>query len=155
VAQDEANEAAFEAEGYYPTGPYAARLVQALRWLSDPACSESWQNLLIHQGLLINVTGTTTCQSPPQLTVTGVGERRWVYFGFSNVRRLRFPDYMIPFHEAQHMWTRFPSLTHLGMVVYMEPPITWRVVGLLLQSQTLERQAVVILPPSLCAKQCS
>ena len=148
VAQDEANEAAFEAEGYNPTGPYAGQIVRALRWLNDPACSQSWQNLLIHQGLLFNVSGTTTCQVPTHLTVTGVGERRWVYFGFSKVRRLRFPDYMIPFHEAQHMWTRFPSLTHLGMVVYMEPPITRRVVDLLLQSQTLERLAVVILPPA-------
>ena len=33
-------------------------------------------------------------------------------------------------------------------MVDMEPPITRRVVDLLLQSQTLERLAVVILPPS-------
>jgi len=46
------------------------------------------------------------------------------------------------------MWTRFPSLTHLGMVVYMELPITRRVVDLLPQLQTLERLAVVILPPA-------
>ena len=147
VEDDEANQAKFEAEGYFPDGPYAAQVIQTLRWLNDPACRQSWQNLLVHQGLLADVTAATTCQLPQRLTITGVGERSWMYLGFSNVRRLRFPDYMTPFHEAQHIWTRFPGLTHLGMVVYMEPPITRRVVDALLQSRTLERLAVVILPP--------
>lgn len=143
VEEDEATQAKYAAEGYYPDGPTAAQIVQILRWLNDPTCRQSWENLLVHQGLL---TGAT-CQLPPQLTITGIGERHWVYVGCSNVRRLRLPDYMTPFNEAQRMWARFPSLTHLGMVVYMEPPITRRVVEALLQSRTLERLAVVIVPP--------
>lgn len=146
VEEDETSQAKFEAEGYYPDGPYASQIVQILRRLNDPTCGQSWQNLLVHQRLLASVEATT-CQLPPQLTITGVGEKRWVYFDFSTVRRLRFPDYMTPFSEAQHMWTRFPSLTHLGMAVYTDPPITRRIVDILLQSPMLERLAVVILPP--------
>ena len=154
VGEDETCQAKFEAEGFYPDGPYASQITQILGWLNHPTCRQSWQNLLVHQSLLTDVE-TTTCQFPPQLTLTGIGEKRWVYFGFSNVRRLRFPDYMTPFSEAQRMWTRFPSLTHLGMVVYMDPPITRRVVDVLLQSQTLERLAVVILPPPYAPSQAA
>jgi hypothetical protein len=145
VKKDETSQAKFAAEGYYPDGPYPIQIGLILRYLNHPTCQQSWQNLLVHQRLLTSVD-TTTCQSPPQLTLTGVGERYWVYLGFSNVRRLRFPDYMTPFNEAQLMRTRFPSLTHLGMVVYMAPPITRRIVAVLLQSRTLERLAVVIVP---------
>lgn len=144
VKENGANEAKFEAEGYYQDGPYAKQLHEMIRWLNHPTCRESWQNLLIHQGLL---TVSSTCQMPRQLTITGVGEISWVYFGCSNVRRLRFPDYMTSFRQARYMWTLFKSLTHLGMVVYMEPPITRRIVDALLRSPTLERLAVVILPP--------
>jgi hypothetical protein len=150
VKEDEVNEAKFQEEGYYPDGPYASQIIQTLRWLNDPICCQSWQNLLIHQGLLmyhIGASQATVCQLPPKLTISGVGEIHWTNFGFSNVRRLRFSDYMTSFHEARHIWTRFPSLTHLGIVVYMDPPITRRVVDVLLQSPTLERLAVVILPP--------
>ena len=144
VNADKACQAKFEEEGYYPDGPYASQMIHIVRWLNDPACRQSWQNLLVHQGLLTCVEAIR-CQFPPQLTITGVGENLWVY-GLSNVRRLRLPDYMVPFNEAP-ICARFPSLTHLGMVVYMEPPITRRVVDVLLQSRTLERLAVVILPP--------
>lgn len=145
VEQDETCEAKFEAEGYYPDGPYASQIFQILQCLNDPTCRQSWQNLLVNQGLLPGVE-TTTCLLPPQLTITGVGEIYWAHLDFSNVRQLRFPDYMIPFNRARHIWTQFPSLTHLGMVVYTDPPIARRVVEVLLQSQTLERLAVVILP---------
>ena len=144
IEEDAAYQAKLEAEGYYPDGPYATQLLDMLRWLNHPACRQSWQNLLVHQGLLIS---PTTCEMPHQLTITGIGENNWVYYGFSNVRRLRFPDYMTSFYEARQMSARFPSLTHLGMVIYMEPPITRRIVDALLQSRTLERLAVVILPP--------
>jgi hypothetical protein len=149
VQIDEANEAKFQEEGYYPDGPYASQIIQTIRWLNDPICRQSWQNLLIHQGLLndeITLIQTTTCRIPPLVTIIGVGEIRWWNFDFSYARQLRLSDYMTSFREAQHLLTRFPSLTHLGMVVYMDPPITRRVVDILLQLQTLERLAVVILP---------
>jgi hypothetical protein len=146
VEEDETRRAKFEAEGYYPDGPYISHVAQIFRWLTHHTCRQSWQNLLVHHALLFEPEGLA-CQLPSQLTITGVGERRVVYSGFFNVRRLRYPDYMTPFDEARHMWMRLPNLTHLSMVVYMEPPITRRVVDVLLQSRTLERLAVVILPP--------
>ena len=145
VQKDKTCEAKFAEEGYYADGPYARSMDHIVRWLNHPTCQQSWQNLLVHQALL-TIMGTTTYLSPPQLTITGVGEKRLMYPGFSNVRRLRLPDCMVSFSEAQLMWTRFPSLTHLGMVVYMEPPITRRIVDALLQSRMLERLVVVIAP---------
>ena len=146
VQNDETRQAIFASEGYYPDGPYARQMSLILGWFNHPTCRQSWQNLFIHRSSLDSVE-TPTCQLPPQLAIIGIGESRWMYLDFSNVRRLRFPDYMTPFSEARLMWTRFPSLTHLGMVVYMDPPITRRIVDVLLQSQMLERLAVVISPP--------
>jgi len=128
-------------------GPYITQIGQILGWLNDPTCLQSWQNLLVHRSLLFSMK-TQTWQLPSQLTIIGVGEIRGMCPGFSNVRRLRLPDYMLPFSEAQLMWTRFPSLTHLAMVVYMDSPITRQIVDVWLQSWTLERLAVVITLPS-------
>jgi hypothetical protein len=143
VKKDETSQAKFAAEGYYPDSPSTIQIGQILQWLSHPTCRQSWQNLLIHQNFL----EITTYQSPPQLTLTGVGENRWMYLGVSKVRRLRFPDHMLRWHEAHHIQPRFLSLTHLGMVVYEDPPITRQILVILLQSRTLERLAVVIVPP--------
>jgi hypothetical protein len=145
VKKDETCQAKFAAEGYYPDGPCTVQIGKILRWLNHSTCRQSWQNLLVPQKLLANVE-TVACQSPPQLTLTGVGEHYWEYLGVSNVRRLRFLDYMTPFSEAHLMRTRFPSLTHLGMVVYMDPSITRGIINVLLRSRTLERLAVVIVP---------
>ena len=143
VQKDETHQAKFAEEGYYPDGPYDSQMSLILGWFT---CRQSWQNLFVHRGLLDNVKAPT-CQLPPQLAIIGIGETSWIYPGFSNVRRLRFPDYMTPLSEAQLMWTCFPSLTHLGMVVYMDVPITRRIVDALLQSRMLERLAVVISLP--------
>jgi hypothetical protein len=143
IKKDETYRAMFETAGYYPDGPSIIQIDQILQWLSHSTCRQSWQNLLVHQNLL----EITTYQSPPNLTLTGIGENHWMYLGVSNVRRLRFPDYMPRLHEADHIRPRFLSLTHLGMVVYKEPPMTRQIVDILLQSRTLERLAVVIVPP--------
>ena len=128
-------------------GPYITQIGQILGWLNDPTCLQSWQNLLVDRSLLVSMK-TQTWQVPSQLTIIGVGETRGMCPGFSNVHRLRLPDYTLPFTEAQLMWTRFPSLTHLAMRVYMDPPFNRRIVDVLLQSWTLERLAVVITLPS-------
>ena len=75
VQKDKTCEAKFAEEGYYPDGPYARSMDHIVRWLNHPTCQQSWQNLLVHQALL-TIMGTTTCLSPPQLTITGVGEKR-------------------------------------------------------------------------------
>jgi len=146
VREDETYEAKYQAQGYYPDGPYATQIDQILRWLNHPTCQQSWQNLLVHRTFLTTME-TTTCHSPPQLTITGVGESCNMDLGVSNVRRLRFPNYMT---LGCNLWTRFLSLTHLGMVVYRVyrvPYITRRIIDVILRLRTLERLAVVIVPP--------
>jgi hypothetical protein len=142
LEKDETYQTRFETEGYYPDGPYNTQIDQILGWLNDPTCRQSWQNLLVHRCFLVN----TACQLPQQLTIVGAGESRWISLGVSNVRRLRLLDQMLLFSEAHLMPTRFSGLTHLGMVVYMEPSAARGIVDILLQSRTLEKLAVVIVP---------
>jgi len=139
---DETCQARFAEAGCYPDGPHDTQIDQILLWLNHPTCQQSWQNLLVHNNLL-TIIGTT-CRSPPQLTITGVGYGRQVYLNFSNVRRLRFPDDMI---LDSNMWTCFLGLTHLGMMVYRASSIARAIIDVILRSRPLERLAVVIGPP--------
>jgi hypothetical protein len=144
VDNDKTYQAKFETEGYYRDGPYTTQIDRILGWLNDPTCRQSWRSLFVHRCFLVN----TACQLPQQLTIVGAGESRWISLGVSNVRRLRLLDQKLLFSEAHLMPTRFSSLTHLGVVVYMDPSAVRGIVDILslLQSRTLVKLAVVIAP---------